>query len=70
MNTAFQKDITLLKETLQTEAEIAIQSFKDNFMIVNPGNFQAMVINRFRKMENRHEKFNSQNILLNHYLLK
>ena len=33
---AFQKDITLLKETLQNEAEIAIQYFKDNFMIANP----------------------------------
>ena len=34
--TAFKKDITLLKETLQKEAEIAIQYFKDNFMIANP----------------------------------
>ena len=50
--TAFEKDITLLKETLQNEAEIAIQWFKDNFMIVNTGKFQAMVINRFEKMEN------------------
>ena len=31
--TAFEKDITLLKETQQNEAEIAIQCFKDNFMI-------------------------------------
>ena len=37
--TAFAKDITLLKETLQNEAESAIQWFKDNFMIVNPGKF-------------------------------
>ena len=55
--TAFEKDITLLKETLQNEAEIAIQWFKDNFMIVNPGKFQAMVINRFGKMENKHEMY-------------
>ena len=54
---AFEKDITLLKETLQNEAEIAIQWFKDNFMIVNPGKFQAMVINRFGKMENKHEMY-------------
>ena len=53
--TAFQKDIALLKETLQNEAEIGIQWFKDNFMIVNPGKFQTMVINRFGKMENRHK---------------
>ena len=55
--TAFEKDITLLKETLQNEAEIAIQWFKDNFMIVNPGKFQAMIINRFGKMENKHEMY-------------
>ena len=54
---AFQKDIALLKETLQNEAEIAIQWFKDNFMIVNPGKFQAMIINRFGKMENKHEMY-------------
>ena len=53
--TAFQKDIALLKETLQNEAEIAIQWFKDNFMIANPGKFQAMVISRFGKIENRHQ---------------
>ena len=53
--TAFEKDITLLKETLQNEAEIAIQWFKDNFIIVNPGKFLAMIINRFRKMENKPE---------------
>ena len=47
--TAFEKDITL------NEAEIAIQWFKDNFMIVSPGKFQAMVINRFGKMKNKHE---------------
>ena len=45
--TAFEKDITLLKETLQNEAEIAIQWLKDNLMIINPGRFQAMIINRF-----------------------
>ena len=55
--TAFEKDITLLKETLQNEAEIAIQWFKDNFMIVNPGKFQAMVKSRFGKMENIHEMY-------------
>ena len=49
--TAFEKDITLLKETLQNEAEIGIQWFQDNFMIVNPREFQAMIINRFGKME-------------------
>ena len=49
-----EKDITLLKETPQNEAEIA-EWFKDNFMTVNPGKFQAMMINRFGKMENKHE---------------
>ena len=49
--TTFEKDITL------NEAEIAIQWFKSNFMIVNPGKFQAMVINRFGKMKNKHEMY-------------
>ena len=54
--TAFEKEITL-KETLQNEAEISIQWFKDNFMIVNPGKFQGMIINRFGKMKNKHEMY-------------
>ena len=54
---AFEKDITLFKETAQNEAEIAIQWFKDNFMNVNPGKFQAIIINRFGKMENKHEMY-------------
>ena len=44
-----------MKETIQNEAEIIIQWFNDNFMIVNPGKFQAIIINRFGKMENKHE---------------
>ena len=55
--TAFVKDITLLKETLQNEAEFAIQWLRDNFLIVNPGKFQALVIYRFRRMENKHEMY-------------
>ena len=47
--TDFEKDITLLKETLQNEAEIAIIWFKNSFMIVSPAKFQTMVINRFGK---------------------
>ena len=56
-------DITLLKEAPQNEAEIANQWFKDNFMIVKPGKFQAIVINRFGKMENKHEMFIENNII-------
>ena len=52
--TASEKDITLLKGTLQNKAEIATQWFKGNFMIVNPGKFQVMV-NRFGNMKNKHE---------------
>ena len=55
--TAFDKDITLLKETLQNEGEIKIQWLKDKFMIVNPDKFQEMVRNRFGKMENKHEMY-------------
>ena len=59
--TAFEKDITLLTETFQNEAEIAIQWFKDNFMILNPVKFQPMVIHRFGKRENKHEMFIENN---------
>ena len=59
--TPFVKDITLLKETFQNEVEIAIQWFKDNFIIVNPGKFQAMIINRFGKMENKLKKMYIEN---------
>ena len=55
--TAFEKDTASLRKTLQNKAEIAIQWFKENFMIVKPGKFQAMVINRFEKMENKHEMY-------------
>ena len=55
--TPFEKDITISKETFQNETEIAIQWFKDLFMIVNPSKFQEMVINRFRKTENKHEMY-------------
>ena len=61
---AFEKDLTFLKETLQNEAEIAIHWFKDNFMIVNPGKFQAMVISRFGKIENKHEMYIENNKIL------
>ena len=55
--TAFEKDITLLKATLQNKVEITIQWFKNNFIFVNPGKFQVKVINKFRKMENKHEMY-------------
>ena len=55
--TVFEKDITLLKETLQNETEIAVQWLKDNSMILNPCKFQSMVINRFEEMENKHEMY-------------
>ena len=65
--TAFEKDITLLEEALQNEAEIAIQWLKDNSMIAKPGKFQSMIINRFEKMENKHEMHvNNNNITSKH----
>ena len=54
--TAFEKDIILLK-ALQNDVEIAIQWFKDNFLIVNHGKFQAMVMNKCGKLENKHEMY-------------
>ena len=42
---------------------------KDNFTIVNTGKFQAMVINRFGKLENKHEMyFDNKKITLEHSL--
>ena len=32
-------------------------------MIVNPGKFQAMIINRFRRMENEHEMYSDNKII-------
>ena len=68
--TAFEKDITLLKETFQNEAGIAIKWFKDNFVIVNPGKFQATVINRFGKMENKHEMYIENKKMTSEYSVK
>ena len=42
--------------TAKLNAE-TIQRFKDNFMIVNPGTFKAMIINRFGKMKNKQEMY-------------
>ena len=53
--TAFAKDITSLEEILQKETEIASQWFKENFMIVTPGKFQAMIVNRLGKMKDAYE---------------
>ena len=55
--TAFENDITLLRETLQNEAEIQIQWFKDNIMIINPGKFKAIVTKRLEKMKNKYEMY-------------
>ena len=42
---------------------------KDNFTIVNTGKFQAMVINRFGKLENKHEMYiDNKKITLEHSL--
>ena len=32
-------------------------------MIVNPGKFQAMIINKFRRMENIHEMYSGNKII-------
>ena len=58
--------IILLKETLQNEAGILVQWFRDNLMIVNPGKFQAMIINRFGKMENKHEMYTENKKITEH----
>ena len=47
----FLKNTYIIKRNFPNKAEIAIQWLKDNFMIANPGKFQAMVISRFGKMK-------------------
>ena len=39
-------------------------------MIVNPGKFQAMIINRFRKMENKHETYMDNNKITSEHSVK
>ena len=52
----------LLKKTLHYYKRLfrikqKLQWFKDNFMIVNLGRFQTMAINRFGKIENKHQMY-------------
>ena len=45
-----------LKQTLQSESEIAIKMFHENEMIINPDKFQAVVLDK-RKLNNTNVKF-------------
>ena len=49
--TAFANNIQNLINLLEPECSVAIKWFKDNKMIVNPGKFQAVILN---KMKNNH----------------
>ena len=49
--TAFANNIQNLINLLEPERSVAIKWFKDNKMIVNPGKFQAVILN---KMKNNH----------------
>ena len=70
MDDPFCKRHYIIKKTFQNEVEIAIQWFKDNIIIVNPGKFQSIIINRFGKMENKHKiyienkKITSENFVI------
>ena len=44
----FAKTIENLISILESESEIAINWFKDNHMIVNPGKFQAIIIDKYK----------------------
>ena len=44
--TAFANNIQNLIHLLESECSVAIKWFKDNKMIVNPGKFQAIILNR------------------------
>ena len=46
---SFAKTIENLISILESESEIAIYWFKDNHMIVNPGNFQAIIIDKHKE---------------------
>ena len=47
-NIVTNKTIEILVSILESETEIAINWFKDNNMIVNPGKFQAVIFNRHK----------------------
>ena len=49
--------LSVLKVFIIQFSKIAIQWFKDNFMIVNPSKFQVMVISRFGKIASKHEMY-------------
>ena len=44
----FAKTIENLISILELESEIAINSFKSNNMIVNPGKFEAIIFNKHK----------------------
>ena len=44
----FAKTIENLISILESESEIAINWFKDNHMIVNPGKFQAIIFDKHK----------------------
>ena len=45
---SFAKTIENLISILESESEIAINWFKDNHMIVNPGKFQAIIFGKHK----------------------
>ena len=45
---SFAKTIENLISILESESEIAINWFKDNHMILNPGKFQAIIIDKYK----------------------
>ena len=47
-NIVTNKTIEILTNILESETEIAINWFKDNHMIANPGRFQVVIFNRHK----------------------
>ena len=49
--TAFANNIQNLINLLESECSVAIKWFKDNKMIVNPGKFQAIILNKMKNTQ-------------------
>ena len=59
---AFESNIKNLKLILESESKTAISWFQSNKMIVNPGKFQGIIIDRKKQNHTAESKYRSENI--------
>ena len=59
---AFESNIKNLKLILQSENKTAISWFQSNKVIVNPGKFQGIIIDRKKQNHTAESKYRSENI--------